>query len=399
MSTERLWRWKGINLSGEAQEGVLWAVDRLAAMGELQRQQLTPLVLKRCTVKTSGWRGELSCQMIYQLATLLQAGLTLSTSLLMLSRQHHSRQWQALLNSLAEDLENGMALSVAMQAWPQVFPPLYLTMIRTGELTGKLDECCFQLARQQQTQRQLVQKVKKALRYPLIIVLLALSVMLAMVWLVLPEFASIYQTFNAPLPALTRGVLAFADKLQRLGPFLLAGLMMTAIITILLHTHPRWLRLRQRLLLSMPVVGSLVRGQKLSQIFTVLSLTQSTGIAFLQGLESVEESITCPYWRDVLRQICQQISEGIPIWQALNNSGEFSPLCSQLVMTGETSGALDTMLSNLARHHSDTTWQQADNLAALLEPLLLVVTGTIVGTLVVAMYLPVFQLGDAISMG
>jgi len=399
MSTKKLWRWKGISLSGEAREGALWAADRLTAMGELQRRQITPLALKRCTVKTSGWRVELSCQMIQQLATLLQAGLTLSTSLILLGRQHPSRQWQALLNSLAEDLENGMPLSAAMQAWPQVFPPLWVAMIRTGELTGKLDECCFQLARQQQTQRQLVKKVKKALRYPLIIMLLALSVMLAMVWLVLPEFATIYQTFNAPLPALTRGVLTFADNLQRLGPFLLALLMLAAITAILLHKQPRWQRLRQRALLAMPVVGSLARGQKLSQIFTVLSLTQSTGIAFLQGLESVEETLTCPLWRDVLRQLCQQISEGTPIWQALSNSGQFSPLCQQLVMTGEASGALDRMLSNLARHHSDATWQQADNLAALLEPLLLAITGAIVGTLVVAMYLPVFQLGDAISMG
>lgn len=357
------------------------------------------LHLERCAVKASGWRSELSCQLIQQLATLLQAGLPLATSLSLLAGQHPSRQWQALLNSLAGDLENGIALSVAMQAWPQVFPPLYLAMIRTGELTGRLDECCFQLASQQQSQRLLVQKVKKAVRYPLIIVLLALSLMLAMVWLVLPEFAAIYQTFNAPLPALTRGVLAFAEHVQRSGPFLLTALILLAVTAILLHKQPRWQRLRQQLLLAMPVAGSLIRGQKLSQIFTVLSLTQRTGIAFLQGLESVEETLTCPYWRDVLRKLYQQISEGMPIWQALSNSGEFTPLCQQLVMTGEASGALDNMLSNLARHHSDATWQQADNLAALLEPLLLVVTGAIVGTLVVAMYLPVFQLGEAISLG
>ncbi|HKS33028.1 MAG TPA: protein transport protein HofC [Enterobacteriaceae bacterium] len=399
MSAKKLWRWKGLSLAGEAREGALWAADRIAAAEMLQQRQITPLSLKRCAVKNSGWRSELSCQLIQQLATLLQAGLTLSTGLTLLAGQHPSRQWQALLNRLAEDLENGVALSVAMQAWPQVFPPLYQAMIRTGELTGKLDECCFQLARQQQAQRMLVQKVKKALRYPLIILLLALSVMLAMVWLVLPEFAAIYQTFNAPLPALTRGVLAFADGMQRAGPLLLASLILPGIAALVLKSHPRWQRLRQRLILSAPVFGGLARGQKLSQIFTVLSLTQSTGIAFLQGLESVEETLTCPYWRDVIRKLYQQISEGAPIWQALKNSGEFSPLCLQLVMTGEASGALDRMLDNLARHHSEATWQQADNLAALLEPLLLVVTGAIVGTLVVAMYLPVFQLGDAISMG
>lgn len=399
MAAKKLWHWQGINLPGEAREGALWAEDRLTAANELQRRQITPLFLKRRTVKASGWRGELSCQMIQQLATLLQAGLTLSASLTLLAGQHPSRQWQALLSSLAEDLENGMALSVAMQAWPEVFSPLCLTMIRTGELTGKLDECCCLWVRQQQAQRQLVAKVKKALRYPLIILLLALSVMLAMVWLVLPEFAAIYQTFNAPLPPLTRGVLAFADSLQRCGPFLLAALMLPAITLFLFHKHPRWQRLRQRLILATPVAGNLARGQKLSQIFTVLSLTQSTGIAFLQGLENTEETLTCPWWRDVLQQMHRQISAGMPIWEALKNSGQFSPLCQQLVMTGEASGALDMMLSNLARHHSEATWQQADNLAALLEPLLLAVTGTIVGTLVVAMYLPVFQLGEVISMG
>lgn len=399
MSTNQLWQWKGLNLSGEAGCGTMWAENRMAAMQVLQHQQIIPLHLKRCAVKVSGWRSELSCQLIQQLATLLQAGLTLSTGLTLLAEQHHSRQWQALLKALAEDLENGVALSTAMQAWPQAFPPLFQTMIRTGELTGKLDECCFLLAQQQQAQRLLALKVKKALRYPLIILLLALVVMLAMVWLVLPEFAAIYQTFNAPLPALTRGVLAFADVIQRLGPFLLITLTLLAMAVVLLHKHPRWQRIRQRLLLATPVVGGLARGQKLSQIFTVLSLTQSTGISFLQGLESVEATLNCPYWRDVLRQLYQQISEGSSIWQALKNSDEFSPLCLQLVRTGEASGALDTMLSNLARHHSDITWQQSDNLAALLEPLLLVVTGVIIGTLVVAMYLPIFQLGDAMSMG
>lgn len=399
MKAEQLWHWQALNLLGEPHQGTLWASSRQAAMQHLEQQQLTLLDLKRCPVKTSGWRSELSSQLMQQLATLLQAGLTLSASLALLAEQHASRQWQALLHALAEDLENGTAFSAAMQKWPQVFPPLFQAMIRTGELTGKLDECCFQLARQQQAQRMLVQKVKKALRYPLIILGLALVVMIAMVWLVLPEFAAIYQTFNAPLPALTRGVLALAHGIQHQSVFLLSGLLLLIAIASLLHSDPRWQRLRQRLILATPVLGKLARGQKLCQIFTVLALTQSAGIAFMQGLENTEETVNCPYWQDVLRLVHQQIGQGTPIWQALHRSGEFSPLCLQLVRTGEASGALDRMLSNLAHHHNETTHQQADNLAALLEPLLLVVTGGIIGTLVVAMYLPIFQLGDAMGMG
>jgi hypothetical protein len=145
------------------------------------------------------------------------------------------------------------------------------------------------------------------------------------------------------------------------------------------------------------VFGKLLCGQRLSQIFTVLALTQSAGISFLQGLQSVEETLSCPLWRQRLQQVCRQITHGDPIWQALANGGGFTPLCLQLIRTGEASGSLDTMLENLARHHSEQTHQQADNLATLLEPMMLVVTGTIVGVLVVAMYLPIFHLGDAIS--
>ena len=161
--------------------------------------------------------------------------------------------------------------------------------------------------------------------------------------------------------------------------------------------QPYWLTLRQKLLLGFPVIGPMVRGQKLTQIFTVLALTQNAGIPFLQGLESVTETLANPFWSQRLAQVHQDISAGKPVWLALKNCGEFSPLCIQLVRTGEASGSLDTMLRNLAHHHGEKTLSQAENLAALLEPALLVITGLIIGTLVVAMYLPIFHLGDAMS--
>jgi len=306
-------------------------------------------------------------------------------------------QWQALLHRLAARLEQGESFSGAMAQWPDVFPPLYLAMVHTGELTGNLDECCFKLAGQQKTQLALARKVKKALRYPLIILALAFVVVLAMVYLVLPEFATIYQTFNTPLPALTKGVIAFADIIQLCGiPLLILGILAAGAFRGLRH-HQGWLRYRQRVLLACPQMGQLIRGQRLSQIFTVLALTQRSGIAFLQGLESVGNTLTCPWWREKILAVHHDITQGQSISAALSATGMFTPLCIQLIGTGEASGALDTMLQNLAQHHSEQTSHQADNLASLLEPLLLVVTGIIIGTLVVAMYLPIFHLGDAMS--
>ncbi|EQB7866867.1 protein transport protein HofC [Citrobacter amalonaticus] len=397
MITKKLWYWQGMNHDGLPGEGTRWAENRLVLMQELEQHQIIPLRMKSLRVKRALWRHDKSTEVIHQLATLLKAGLTLSEGLELLAGQQPSKQWQALLGSLANELEHGTPLSSALAQWPDVFPPLYQAMIRTGELTGKLDECCFELARQQKAQKQLTDKVKKALRYPIIILTMAVMVVVAMLHFVLPEFAAIYRTFNTPLPALTQGIIAFADWSQRWSGLIVLMLVMLIATNSLLSRKPGWQMLRQRGLLRMPVMGQLIRGQKLTQIFTILALTQTAGIAFLPALKSVKETIQCPYWALRLAQVQHDISTGVPVWQALKNAEEFSPLCLQLVRTGEASGSLDIMLRNLARHHDEHTQAMADNLAALLEPALLVITGLIIGTLVVAMYLPIFHLGDAMS--
>ncbi|WP_436858369.1 protein transport protein HofC [Citrobacter tructae] len=397
MSTKRLWHWQGIGATGAPDEGVVWAENRPLLMQALQQRHVTPLRIKQLRVKKGLWTGEKNTEVIHQLATLLKAGLTLSEGLGLLAGQQPSKQWQALLNHLAQELEQGTPLSIALTQWPEVFPPLYQAMIRTGELTGKLDECCFELARQQKAQRLLADKVKKALRYPIVILTMAIVVVLAMLHFVLPEFAAIYQTFNTPLPTLTRWVITFADWSAHWGWLMVFWVLTLTVANRVLARKPAWLIARQRGLLRIPVMGRLIRGQKLTQIFTILALTQSAGIAFTPALESVRETLQCPYWSQRLAQVQRDISTGIPVWQALKNAEEFSPLCLQLVRTGEASGALDTMLHNLARHHDDNTQALADNLAALLEPALLIITGLIIGTLVVAMYLPIFHLGDAMS--
>lgn len=144
MASKQLWRWHGITGDGNAQDGMLWAESRTLLLMALQQQMVTPLSLKRIAINSAQWRGDKSAEVIHQLATLLKAGLTLSEGLALLAEQHPSKQWQALLQSLAHDLEQGIAFSNALLPWSEVFPPLYQAMIRTGELTGKLDECCFE---------------------------------------------------------------------------------------------------------------------------------------------------------------------------------------------------------------------------------------------------------------
>lgn len=394
MAANQFWRWRALTKDGEPRSGTLWATDRNAAFTRLMRNDLHPLTLTRCTQRHR-WRQHHCDEMFDQLATLLQAGLTLSHSLQMLAEQHPLKPWQALLQSIADELSEGCPFSASLKKWPAVFSPLHVSMVKTGELTGKLEACCRQLAQQQKAQQQLSAKVKKALRYPAIVLTLAVVVVLAMVTLVLPEFAAIYKTFNTPLPVLTQMVMGMSAFMQSYAVALFALLLTPFAVAWALRKNPRW----QQILMQTPVMGALAKGQKLGHIFTVLSLTQQAGIPFLQGLESAEETVESRYWQGILRNVREDIEKGLPVWSSFQKAALFTPLCIQLLRTGEMSGALDIMLANLARHHTEQTFQRADNLAALLEPLLLIVTGVIIGTLVVAMYLPIFHLGDAMSAG
>ncbi|MEA7511318.1 type II secretion system F family protein, partial [Salmonella enterica subsp. enterica serovar Virginia] len=260
MSVKQLWRWQGVNDKGQLEQDVVWVDNRLALIITLQHQRIMPLRIKRIGVNAALWKEEQSAEIIHQLATLIHAGLTLSEGLELLAKQHPHRQWQALLRTLAHELEQGVPFSSALVSWPQVFPPLYQTMIRTGELTGKLAECCFELARQQKAQRQITVSVKKALRYPTIILTMAALVVFAMLHFVLPEFAAIYRSFNTPLPLLTRGIIAIAQWGSAWGWLILFLTMLVAIAHRRVKQKPSWQAQRQRLLLRLPVMGRLIRG-------------------------------------------------------------------------------------------------------------------------------------------
>jgi protein transport protein HofC len=397
MNERRLWQWSGLDEGGTPCGGLAWAADRATALQQLYQQNIWPLKVKRQSVARQYWNLTYKIHFIRQLATLLQAGIALPQGLAMLAEQHSRAQWQALLQELAQQVTQGVPFSDALKAWPGVFPPLFIALIRTGEITGKLDECCQRLAVQQEEQQALRKKVVKALRYPGIIFVMALLVTIGMAGFVLPEFAAIYRAFNAPLPALTHGVMAFSAFITGSGHWL--ALITATLITVILRCrrNPHWQWQEQNLLLRLPLVGELVRGQRLSQIYTILAMTQQAGLPLLQGLEAVVQTLSSPFWRQMLERIMRKIADGVPFWKTLEQEKGFTPLCRQLIYTAEETGSMDLMLARLAHWHTGQTHERADSLSSTLEPLMMVVIGLIVGTLVIAMYLPVFQMGDAMS--
>ena len=396
MSRLSLYRWQALNSQQQLHEGQSLAVDEESLLRQLAEQDLLPVSWQRRKVwRARDWKWQHKTDLVRQLATLLKAGLPLAQGLELLSQGHPHAGWRLLLHALRLRVLSGVPFSQALSQWPQIFPPLFAAIMQVGELTGQLDVCCAQLADQQARQQHLRNKVIKALRYPLFILMVAVAVSGGMLLFVLPEFVSVYASFNAPLPAFTAAVLAFSVGLQRWGGWLAVALLFAAAgWRALQQRSSAWQRWEQRLMLRLPLFSDLWRGSQLSQIYAILQLTQQAGITLLQGLQAAEATLTTRLWRDAVIALQQHITRGEPLHQAMRAHPLFTPLCMQLVLVGEEAGALDTMLAQLAEWHEARTLALADALAASLEPVMMVIIGALVGTLVIAMYLPVFGLGN-----
>jgi len=391
-------RWQALDTMGLLQEGESLISSQTALLHQLSDRGMLPVSWQRGKCwRVRDWKWQQKIDLVRQLATLLRAGLPLAESLSLLADGHPHAGWRVLLHGLQQRVMAGEPFSQALREWPQIFPPLFPALMQVGELTGQLDECCRQLAEQQRKQQYLRQKVVKALRYPLFILLVALAVSAGMLLFVLPEFVAVYASFDAPLPAFTAGVIALSERLQQAAlPLTLIGTVLWMVLRQLYRRSPQWQMHAQRAFLRLPLLSPLWRGGQLSQIYAILQLTQQAGLTLLHSLQAVEVTLASPLWRDAIAHLQQHIAAGAPLHQALERSLLFTPLCMQLVRVGEEAGALDVMLARLAEWHETQTLARADALAASLEPLMMVVIGGIVGALVIAMYLPVFGLGDAI---
>jgi len=399
MADLHLWSWKAIDKRGALQQGVMLLNGKSTLAMQLAEHQLL-LVSARKRRGISLFRSSMThkIEFIKQIAVLLKAGITLTDALTLIADQHPKPEWSALLQNIKSQVTKGVPFAQALQSWPRIFPPLFIALLHTGELTGKLAECCQHLAVQQEQLYQLQKKVHKALRYPLFILLIASLVTAGMLGFVLPEFAQIYQSFNAPLPILTRTIITGAEWLSERA--LPGGLLLVLLGGITMYFHknrPEWQIREQKILLTLPLIAPLWRGQILSQVFTVLALTQQAGIPLLQGLSAASNTLSQRLWRQQIDGIRDEITQGTPFWQALNTTRCFTPLCRQLIRVGEESGSLDLMLERLAGWHTQQAGEQAENLTAQLEPLMIVIIGVIIGVLVIAMYLPIFHLGETMG--
>ncbi|HEY0208408.1 protein transport protein HofC [Acerihabitans sp.] len=396
-----LYSWRGVSAAGQACAGQIIGRDKTSVRLQLIRRDLQPYRVRTSGYLGSGyWQRRQLAALTSQLATLLAAGLPLRESLELLAEDHPRAGWRCLLRLLGEKIEQGLTLSQALTDFPQVFPPVYCAMMALGELTGRLDRCCQALAEHEERLGKLKKKVTGALRYPAFILLMATGVMGMLLAWVLPEFARLYAAVNLPLPWPTRCLLAAAAGLEEHLPALLAALaLLCAGHRRLCRYHDRWRRRIQAGLLFLPVVGTLMRHHAICQLFQTLAMTHPAGVPLDNGLEIAARTLVHPLYHEAAVQLQRHIQQGYALHQAFYRHRLFPPHCHQLIKTGEYSGTLDEVFHRLARMHEEQTLRRADALAQLAEPLLLLIMGGLVCALVMALYLPLLQLGDLFGHG
>lgn len=330
-----------------------------------------------------------------QLATMLKAGLPIVDSLHLIAEEHPKPSWQYLLDEIKQKIAKGESLSLVLTQYKSIFSSLYCEIVATGELTGQLDICFEQLVIQLEKSIQLQKKIKKAMRYPLFLLFVSIVVALVMLLVVLPKFSDVYQSFDVELPFFTQCLINVSDYLQQHW-FILATILIIFRLLYQYYLKPRYQVKIDVLLIKCPLLGHLIQTSCLTQIFQTLALTQQAGIPLLSGLKAATHTAYNNHYRQNINQIVTSIKQGNSFSYALKKQIIFPALCYQLIHAGEESGTLDLMLDKLAHYYQEQNEELTDKLSQKFEPVLMMVLAVIIGGLIIAMYLPIFQLGNVI---
>ena len=380
MEKKRPYHWQGVNKNGQAVSGMVHESSLLAAKYQLQRQGIQPTRVQRQRtplfrrVKQTITSADIAI-ISRQLATMQQAGLPLVQSLQLIARSANKAALGQLLTQLASDVESGQPLSSALQQFPEQFSDLYRDLVKTAEQMGAMAQVF----------------------YPAIVLLVAAVVTAILLLWVIPQFEEMYANFGAPLPWFTQVVINLSRGLQAYGGYLLLALCLVGYGFIKARRRSYTLRHRQdRFLLKLPVLGTVLQKAALTGFSRTLAATFAAGIPLVEGLVLAAGACGNHVYAKAVLQVRGDVIAGIPLHLALGSSQLFPDLLVQLAMIGEETGVIDDMMHKVASIYEAEVDATVEALASLIEPMMMLVLGILVGGLVIAMYLPIFSLGNVI---
>ena len=392
------YHWKGINSLGKKVSGKLLAMSDMEVKERLKVQHIQIKTLKKgrlsiLTQLSNRVKSKDITVFTRQIATMLMTGVPIVQALKLVSENHKKAEMKSILMSITRAVESGVPMSKAMRSTSHHFGSLYTDLIASGEQSGNLSQTFERLANYREKSEQLKAKVIKALLYPSMVIFVSLSVSYLMLTKVIPEFELMFAGFGTKLPAFTQMILNLSAWAQSWGVIIISFFGVSAIFTKLAMPHSETLRLFiARINLKCPIVGPILSKAAIAKFSRTLATSFSAGVPILNALKATSKTTGNLYYQRAIESVYFDTAAGIPVYIALRNCNAFPELVLQMVMIGEESGRLDDMLNKIAAIYEFEVDNTVDNLSKTLEPLIILLLGGIVGSLVTAMYLPIFNL-------
>ncbi|MEQ4923357.1 type II secretion system F family protein [Proteus hauseri] len=398
MKLQYIYQYDAFTYQGEYCSGKLIASSKSEAFIKITQWQKTPLKIRlyrAILLKESD--SQYRIQLLEQLSLLIHSGLALLPALTLLKNECRYLHWQCVLEEITYNIAQGGAFSKQLTLYPLYFPPSLTYFIYIAEESGKLDEIIKSQASQLKSKKESIDKIKKAFKYPTFLFSVLIITTSIMLLYVLPEYQSLYNAFNTDLPILTSTLISVSQWVIDYS-FIIFSLFITLIISY--HCariyFPSFFLAEQHLLIRIPYIGILFRYHQLQLIFQTLTITQQAGLPLLKGLNFITEQLTHPLYQCALSKMIEHITQGKSLSSFMRDEPLFPPICHQFIVSAENSGKLLFFCQKLSEWFARQFEERLNRLNSWLEPLLMAVMALIIGTLIIAMYLPILQLGDTI---
>lgn len=401
-ATGDLFIWKGTDKNGQQAKGEINSTSRAMARAQLRHKGINPRSVRKKPKPLFGERKRSIkaadiAVFSRQLATMMKAGVPLVQSFDIVADGLDNASMRELINNIKNDVAAGSGLAPALAKYPRQFDELFCSLVGAGEAAGTLETMLDRIATYKEKTEQLKAKIKKALTYPTAVIVVALVVTGILLVKVVPQFAETFRGFGADLPAFTLLILNLSEFTQQWWFILL-----TAIVAC--GYAFKELRLRSegfataidRAVLKAPIFGVIVHDSVVARFSRTLATTFGAGVPLVEALESTAGAAGNIIYSRAILQIRDEVTTGTSLYQSIKGAGLFPHMLLQMVSIGEESGQLDEMLGKVADHYEEAVDNAVDNLSSLMEPMIMVILGVLVGGLMVAMYLPIFMLGSVI---
>lgn len=394
--------------AGKVQAGTIEAENASAVAAKLKGMGYAPLSIDeqkaglKTEIKIPG-KGPKKVKlkdlaiMSRQFATMINSGLSLLRALSILSEQTENPELARVLTDVRNDVETGNALSAALAKHPRVFPPLMVNMTKAGEVGGFLDSVLLQVAENYESEVRLRGKVKAAMTYPVVVFILAILMCVVMLIFIVPTFAGMFDTLGGELPAPTKVLIFLSEKLRLLLPVFVVGLIGFFMTWKKVKHTDRVRNFIDPMKLKLPVFGGLFQKIALSRFARNLGTMMKSGVPILQSLDIVADTTGNVVLGRAVRDVQESVRTGESLAKPLENHKVFPPMVVQMMAVGEDTGALDTMLMKISQFYDQEVEATTESLTALIEPLMIAFLGAVVGSMIVALYMPIFRIFDLIK--